>query len=99
MAEVAVVSENEELINNLAGAVVNPAEFHRAQRAIVRQIAKKSRITSDDLVLLGEMAGTLRSMDCEDLDMPHQSCRMRGLSARFADQKKRMLKRLAGDSI
>jgi hypothetical protein len=79
----------EELINNWAGAVGNPLAFQIARRAIESALKPLSGGTES---LLNSMDAVLKRMDRADMDLPHQSQRLRCLGETFASMKKKLIK-------
>ncbi|MDP3883233.1 MAG: hypothetical protein Q8Q48_04225 [Candidatus Staskawiczbacteria bacterium] len=89
MSEVKIKgTTSEELIDNWAGAINDPLAFQIARRAVENALWPLSGGAES---LMNGMDAVLRRMDKEDMDMPHQSRRLRQLGKTFADMRRRLI--------
>lgn len=83
-----------ELLEKMAVYCDKPNDLATAKKEVMRRMARVSCVTQADKDLVDEVVETLHLIDDLDLDMPHQSARMRILGIQYHGLKTRLLERM-----
>jgi hypothetical protein len=94
MACPTILTTDSELLERMAVCADKPDDLATARTDVLSRIARKSKVTQADRDLIDEVIKILQSMDASDLDLPHQSQRMRSLSNQYHKLKIQLLARM-----